>query len=391
MLKNSLKKVICIALSIITISVAASANGLLYISAQGSESVENPDGIWEYTVESDGDKSSVMITGYTGESDEITIPENINGNPVTVIDSGVFRDCTATGIKLPATLKKIGEEAFYNCRNLVRLDLPECLEKIGAGAFEICSSLETVSIGSNISAINSKVFADCENLGAVIISDSVKKIAADAFDNCCNITIYCFEDSYAYSYAMSNSIPVSTFVVEPIPNQRYTGKAIKPEVSVTAGGKELSNRSDFTVKYYNNTNAGTATVKISGINKFKALTSSVNFVILARSICEATVGRISDQTYTGSEITPKPRLTYNGKSLREGTDYTLSYSSNVNIGTAKVTINGIGNFFGTTTFLFNIVEEQSDSGAFQKILELCITALQYLKIIFETIISIFRR
>ena len=267
------------------------------------------------------------------------------------------------------------------------LNNSENKEKIGAGAFEICSSLETVSIGSNISAINSKVFADCEKLGAVIISDSVKKIAADAFDNCCNITIYCFEDSYAYSYAMSNSIPVSTFVVEPIPNQRYTGKAIKPEVSVTAGGKELSNRSDFTVKYYNNTNAGTATVKISGINKFKALTSSVNFVILARSICEATVGRISDQTYTGSEIMPKPRLTYNGKSLREGTDYTLSYSSNVNIGTAKVTINGIGNFFGTTTILFNIVEEQ-DKNYMSVIVEFFQTAVRYLKMILSTVFGI---
>ncbi|MBR3439306.1 MAG: hypothetical protein IKH13_07385, partial [Clostridia bacterium] len=118
---------------------------------------------------------------------------------------------------------------------------------------------------------------------------------------------------------------------------------------------------------------------------------TANFTIITRSICEASVIRIPDQIYTGSEIRPTPVVSFNGKILREGTEYTLGYSSNINIGTAKITIKGKGNFSGSATYVFNIVEEQGDGGGFRKILELCITALQYLKIIFEATISIFRR
>ena len=71
------------------------------------------------------------------------------------------------------------------------------------------------------------------------------------------------------------------------------------------------------------------------------------------SISEASVS-VSDQTYTGSALTPKPTVKYDSKTLVEGTDYTLSYSNNTNVGTARIVITGKGNYTGTKTVTFKI-------------------------------------
>ena len=72
-------------------------------------------------------------------------------------------------------------------------------------------------------------------------------------------------------------------------------------------------------------------------------------------IPNASVGTIVDQTYTGYDIRPSVSVWLNGGYLYEGRDYTLSYSNNRNIGTASVTINGIGNYYGSRTVYFRIV------------------------------------
>ena len=63
----------------------------------------------------------------------------------------------------------------------------------------------------------------------------------------------------------------------------------------------------------------------------------------------------------GVAVTPIPAITYNGKTLSNNTDYTLSYSNNNRVGTATVTITGKGNFTGTTSKDFTIKDFTPDS------------------------------
>ena len=58
--------------------------------------------------------------------------------------------------------------------------------------------------------------------------------------------------------------------------------------------------------------------------------------------------------YNGAPRTPVAVLTDNGKKLKKGTDYTVSYKNNINAGTAKVIIKGKGNYTGTVTKTFTI-------------------------------------
>lgn len=72
------------------------------------------------------------------------------------------------------------------------------------------------------------------------------------------------------------------------------------------------------------------------------------------NISKATVGAVPSQSYTGKAITPAVTVSYNGKTLVNGTDYTLGYANNTNIGTAFITITGAGNYTGTVTKTFEI-------------------------------------
>lgn len=64
----------------------------------------------------------------------------------------------------------------------------------------------------------------------------------------------------------------------------------------------------------------------------------------------------SSTTYTGSAIEPRVTVMSGGATLQQGTDYKLSFANNVKVGTATVTITGIGNYTGTTTATFTITK-----------------------------------
>ena len=132
----------------------------------------------------------------------------------------------------------------------------------------------------------------------------------------------------------------------------YDGKAKKPGVTVKLNGKTLKNGTDYTVSYSNNTKVGTATVKITGKGNY---TGSVSKTFkIKNNFKKATVLGISTKAFTGKNITQSITVKYNGKTLKNGTDYTVSYSSNKNIGTATVKITGKGSYTGTITKTFKI-------------------------------------
>ena len=74
---------------------------------------------------------------------------------------------------------------------------------------------------------------------------------------------------------------------------------------------------------------------------------------LSKDISTCKVSSISAKAYTGSAITPSITVKDGTTTLKKGTDYTVSYANNKNVGKATVTITGIGAYSGTinTSFL----------------------------------------
>ena len=132
----------------------------------------------------------------------------------------------------------------------------------------------------------------------------------------------------------------------------YDGKAKKPGVTAKLNGKTLKNGTDYTVSYSNNTKVGTAKVTITGKGNYTGSVSKTYSI--KNNFKKATISGISNKSYTGKNITQSITVKYNGKTLKNGTDYTVSYSSNKNIGTATVKVTGKGSYAGTITKTFKI-------------------------------------
>ncbi len=103
--------------------------------------------------------------------------------------------------------------------------------------------------------------------------------------------------------------------------------------------------------------AGTAviTATVAATENYQEQSASYTVVINPASIAGFTLGQISNQVYTGSQIKPDVLVQYISTILVQGKDYTLSYSNNVGIGTATVNVTGIGNYTGNASTTFQIV------------------------------------
>lgn len=145
---------------------------------------------------------------------------------------------------------------------------------------------------------------------------------------------------------------ISATAVSGTGNKVYTGSAIKPVPAVKVGGRTLKNGTDFTVSYKNNTEPGTATLKVTGKGNYSGSVSKT-FKITARAINDVEV-TVPDTVFTGEQVRPDVVVSYGNYQFINNSDYTLSFKDNVNIGTASVVVTGKNHLSGSRTVTFPI-------------------------------------
>lgn len=158
-----------------------------------------------------------------------------------------------------------------------------------------------------------------------------------------------------------------------IPDQVYSGSRIELTMDMpklTDGKYRLVPDTDYTFAYAegdDGTAIGTHTVIITGMGKYVG-TRRITFKIKGKAISTVKINKLPKLTYTGEALTFDPdanedalnKLTVTDKSgavLKNGEDYTLAFTNNINAGTAKMTIKGIGKYSGTVTKTFKIVPD----------------------------------
>ena len=236
-------------------------------------------------------------------------------------------------------------------------------------------TIKNVVVSDGVTEIGSYIFVGLLNLEKAQIADSVTVIGEKAFDGSTKVVISGSFGKTAESYAAENKIPFVPTEVTDLKDAvltvkttayTYSGSAFTPEVTAVFSKTALKKDTDYTVKYTNNTNAGTATVTITGKGNYKG-TKSASFKIDALSLAKASVSGIQTKTYTGSAITQTPTVALGSKTLKAGTDYTVSYKNNVNVGTATVTITGKGNYKDAVNKTFAINKAQITKSCVAKI------------------------
>lgn len=149
----------------------------------------------------------------------------------------------------------------------------------------------------------------------------------------------------------------ANITIKDISDRTYDGKAQTVSFNISYNEEKLVEGDDYTVKYSNNINAGTATVVITGIGVYVGEIEK-NFEILPYNISEYAAGALKQvataKTYNGKAQTLSFTLNLGENKLTENTDYKLEYKNNVNAGKATVKITGIGNFSGSASAEYTI-------------------------------------
>lgn len=173
-------------------------------------------------------------------------------------------------------------------------------------------------------------------------------------------------------YAAGSDIELGTVTIQPKSisgavitfgtQATYDGTAKDVEItSVMDGGNALTKDTDYTITSGGiATNVEEQTLTITGKGNYTGTaTSATKWKLSPKAVDASMIAPVSDATYTGSAITPKPAIT-DGTALTEGTDFDYSYEDNTNAGTAKVKITGKGNYTGTAekTFVITAADQK---------------------------------
>lgn len=132
------------------------------------------------------------IAQYAGElnydEDGVTIPETLDGYPVTCVGEQSFAEVQVEGIVVPNGVTRIDKAAFYYCGFLSSLTLPESVVTIGEYAFGGCSKLTEIQLPEGITVIEDNTFNYCTGLTGITLPAGLVSIGACAFAYCYDLT-----------------------------------------------------------------------------------------------------------------------------------------------------------------------------------------------------------
>lgn len=348
------------------------------------ENTQNPseDENYTYKVLSD---DTVEITKYEEQEGitDIEIPTKLGGKCVTSIRTEAFRDCSnLTSVTIPEGVINIGSRAFYGCSNLENITIPSSVNYIERYAFdgtawienmkmknpwvvvngiliavdnsisgilEIPSNVTTVAtipsgatsvkITNNVTGILWQAFADCKDLTKIEITSNLTYIGGEAFLNCLNLKDVIF-----------------------------TGTELQwKTIEIEAGNEALT---EANIHFIDDNTNGEDENTIDDGSKQEINSNVDNTVKIERSFDDSSRVRITlsstEVAYTGLELKPEVKVSYDGAVLREGQDYTLAYMNNVNVGVAKAVVTGIGRYSGSLSREFKIVLRKGMTLLFEK-------------------------
>lgn len=130
------------------------------------------------------------LSEYTGTESVVTVPETVTSYGATYTVSKIsyaFHDNEyITEVILPPSIKRIGMSAFFNCKNLHKINLPEGLLAIDDNAFFNCA-FEEIDLPSSLQKLGQSSFSGCRKLTSIAIPSLIKKIEKYAFSGCVSI------------------------------------------------------------------------------------------------------------------------------------------------------------------------------------------------------------
>lgn len=229
-----------------------------------------------------------------------------------------------------SAVQSIGKSAFSRLplEQIVNLDRTG-IRSIGESAFCSCTRLESISFPESLSEIGKYAFEDCSLLNEVRLPASIRALEYRSFDGCTSL-----EKLWIYSSTLP-SLGDWTFKDTPIA-KGYSASGATPMIYAPAHALWNIRGNDDDDSW-------------SGLEAVMSAIEGTQMTLSAIS-----VSGVVTKSWNGYAQTQSPILRMGGKELVRGTDYSISYADNVQVGTATMTLVGKGLFNGTKSVSFAI-------------------------------------
>jgi len=316
----------------------------------------------------------------------VTIPGSVKKLEST------FKNCSALEkVTIKAGLEYLYDDVFGDCVKLKSVTLPNTLKHIGQGTFYGCVALKGIKIPQSVEGLESYAFGYCNGLTSVTIPAGVKEFEGNPFIGCKNLkqivvakgnTSFVYSDGLLYTRDMKTLIccvgsrTSATIAdgVKTIGDRAFEHCDRLKEVSIPAGVKRIGEwafEGDTALQqvwlpvsvteigenaFIYEDDDGEHPLKAVFIvedGSYAQKYAKKNGLTARIDLSKAKV-TVTDQVVTGKALKPAVTVVLNKKTLRAGKDYKVSYKANKAVGTATVTVTGMGGYAGTATGSFAI-------------------------------------
>ena len=100
---------------------------------------------------------------------------------VTSFPNEMFYETGLQSITIPASVVSLGNNSFYNCKQLEEVTFPQGLTTIGNSAFRYCETLNNVVLPSTLTSIQDWSFANCVTMENLTLEEGITSINRDVF------------------------------------------------------------------------------------------------------------------------------------------------------------------------------------------------------------------
>ena len=249
------------------------------------------------------------------------------------VDAGLLDKLTGAEQKVQEAVKKAEEEAAR-----------KKAEEDKAAADKVIKAIK--ALGTEVGLDDKDAVTTARAAYDALTDDQKKLVSEDVVK-----MLTAAEEQVKAAEEAAKTVNIADCVIT-VKNQTYTGKALKPAVTVKYGTVTLKKNTDYTLTYKNNKKAGTATVTVTGKGNYTG-SKAVKFKIAAVKMAKLKY-TVKDQTYSGKALSPVVTVKFGATKLKKGTDYTVTYKNNKNVGLATITVKGKGNFTGSKKVTFKI-------------------------------------
>lgn len=130
----------------------------------------------------------IIITDCDEYAENVEIPSEIDGVPVTEIGDRAFHFCNLQTVTIPEGITRIGNFAFLNCDYLTELVIPDSVTEMGEQSVSQCESLAAVTLSENAPVLPYCFLSFCDKLESITIPEGVTTIETDALIGCDALT-----------------------------------------------------------------------------------------------------------------------------------------------------------------------------------------------------------